>query len=719
MVAVSAALLSGHWFRLAPLQPSLRGHVRIHRHVYRGSVWYVIHDRISGNHHRFNGKAYEVIRQLDGRHSMQQVWDQLVARFHDDSPTQAEIVQVLGQLNAADLLLIDATPDVAELIERRGTQRRRKLIGRFLNPMSLRFPLWDPDRFITAATTWIRPLPASLLALLWLACVLPALVLAPAHWPELTRNFSEQLLSAGNLWVMAIAFPLLKAAHELAHGFAIKRGGGEVHEMGLMFLMFYPIPYVDASGAHAFPSKARRVWVGAAGMAAEVAIAALAFYVWLLVEPGLLRSVVYNMVVLGSVTTVVFNANPLLRYDGYYILADLIEIPNLAQRATRYWQYLATRYLFGVRSEQAAFATPSERRWFFWYAPAAFAYRMFVTLGIAWFVAQQYFLFGLLLAVWSIITGVLMPVLKALKALFTDPRFVARSARVWLTLWGGVALVAALLFIVPMPYHSRAEGVVWLPDKALLRAGGDGFVHRVAAASGDSVRAGQAVVETVNPELNAQIAEQEARLDEMQGKLDAAWGSRPTEAGKLVEAVAREQATLERAQDELTQLVARPQVEGRLLIDRAQDLPGRFLRKGELIGHVVGPHAPIVRVVVTQAEVDRVRNDLKGVEVSLPGELAHPIVGSLSRSVPKAARELPSPALGVGGGGRNVVDPRDEKQMTALDHLFEFEVALPAGTTAAEHLGRRAYVSFEHTPEAIGWRWLRFARRQLLSKMEV
>jgi putative peptide zinc metalloprotease protein len=204
----------------------------------------------------------------------------------------------------------------------------------------------------------------------------------------------------------------------------------------------------------------------------------------------------------------------------------------------------------------------------------------------------------------------------------------------------------------------------------------------------------------------------------MQGKLDAAWGSRPVEAGKLAEAVAREAATLERGRDELTQLVARPQSAGRLLIDRAQDLPGRFLHKGDLIGYVVGQHAPIVRVVVTQAEVDRVRSDLRGVQVRLPGELGRAIPATLSRSVPKAARELPSPALGVSGGGRNVVDPHDEKQMTALDLLFEFELVLPA-TTAADHLGRRAYVSFEHTPEPIGWRWLRFARRQLLSKMEV
>lgn len=715
---MSAALLSGHWFRLAALKPRLRSHVRVQRHVYRGKVWYVIHDRVSGQHHRFNAAAHEVIRQLDGRQSMQQIWEQVSARLHDNSPTQTEIVQVLGQLNAADLLLIDATPDVAELIERRSQRQRKQWLGRVLNPMSLRLPLWDPEALLSALNAWVRPLPVSLAVLLWLAVVLPALMLTPAHWPELTRNFGERLLSADNLWVMAVAFPLLKAAHELAHGLAVKRGGGEVHEMGLMFLMFYPVPYVDASAAHAFAGKARRVWVGASGMAAEMFIAALAFYVWLAVEPGLLRSVAYNMVVLGSVTTLLFNANPLLRYDGYFILSDLIEMPNLGQRANRYWQYLVSRYAFGIAASRSEPATLAERRWLLFYAPAAFVYRLFITLSIAWFIAQHYFLFGVLFAVWSLFSGLLQPMFKSLKALFTQPQFVARAPRVWSTLAAVLGLAVLLLFVVPMPYHSRTQGVVWLPERALLRAASEGFVQRLLVPSGAQVQPGDAVLEAVNPTLGAQFAEQQAKVEEAQARLDAAWRNRPAEAGQQSELLAREQAALDRVQDELTRLVARPQVAGRLLIDRAQDLPGRYLKKGDLIGYVVGEQTPVVRVVVTQADVDRVRNGLRGVQVSLPGALGEPMAGRLVRAVPKAAHELPSAALGQGGGGLHAVDPRDSKQTTTIESLFEFELELP-DPKAANHLGQRAYVSFEHPPEAIAWRWLRLARRQLLSRLEI
>lgn len=715
---MSAALLSGHWFRLAQLKPALRRQARVQRHVYRGQVWYVVHDRVSGEHHRFNAAAYDVIRRLDGTRSMQQIWDELAAQGHEHLPTQAQLIELLGQLNAAQLLMVDATPDVAELIERGERRQRRTRLSRFLNPLSLRLPLWDPDRFLAALAARLPALPPVLLALLWGGCALGAGVQAAAHWGELTRNFNERLLAGGNLAVMALAFMLLKACHELAHGLAVKRGGGEVHEMGLMFLLFYPVPYVDASAAHAFPSRLRRAWVCAAGMVAESWIAIGALFLWLLLEPGFARSVAYNMAVLGSASTLLFNANPLLRYDGYYILADLVEIPNLGARSTQYWQHLATRYVFGIRDLQPFAATRAERRWFLAYGPLSCAYRLLVTFGIAWFIAQQYFLFGVLFAAWTLATGFVLPLAKALRALFTEPRFLARARRVHMVLGGACALLLALLFVLPMPYHTPVEGVVALPEKALLRARADGFVTRVRGATGTPVAEGAAVLDAENPQLRARLEQQLARVEEVQAGVDAAWGTRPAEAARLLETLAHEQAVLRRLQEEAARLALHAQASGQLLIDRAQDLHGRFLKQGELVGHVVGQHAPVVRIVVPQEDVGRVRADVRGVEVRLVQDLGQAIPGTLSRAVPKAAHELPSAALGQGGGGRQVTDPRDDQQRRALATLFEFEVELPARALPAQ-LGARAYVRIEHTAEPVGWRWWRAARRAFLSSLGV
>ena len=145
---MSKPLLSSDWYRLRALKPRLRGHVRLLRHAYRGQVWYVIEDRVGGKHHRFNFSAYRVISLMDGRRDMDGCGSVLLAELSDATPTQDEVVRLLGQLHAADLVQVDISPDVAELFERRGKQQRRKWMGR----------VGQPDR---AAAALVRPRPAA------------------------------------------------------------------------------------------------------------------------------------------------------------------------------------------------------------------------------------------------------------------------------------------------------------------------------------------------------------------------------------------------------------------------------------------------------------------------------------------------------------------------------------------------------------------------------
>ena len=715
---MTTALLSTNWYRVAHLRPRLRGHVRIHRHAYRGEIWYVVEDRIAGKYHRFNPASYRVISLMDGKRDMATVWKRLTDLLADDTPAQEDVIKLLGQLHSTDLIQCDVDPDVAELFERRAKQERRKLMSRYLNPISLRFPLWDPDRVLTRMVRWLRPLGGTGALLVWLAMVLPALILAPQHWPDLTENFGEQLLAMDNILVMALVFPIIKAAHELGHGLAVKARGGEVHEMGIMLLVFFPIPYVDASSSSAFVKKTDRMLVGAAGMLTELFLAALAFYLWLLLEPGFARSLAYNAIVLASITTLLFNANPLLRYDGYYVMADWVEIPNLGTRANKYWQFLAERYLFGVKQAEPPPATPGERRWFIGYAPLAFAYRMFVLFGIALFIAGQYFFLGVLLASWGIIASLGVPLYKGIAALMTGPQFAARATRVRAVLAIFVVGLGLFLFVLPMPYHSEAEGVVWLPEQAILRAGGNGFVDEVRVQPGATVTPGQVVVVSREPSLKSSIAAQEARIEEARARYDAAWGVNPAQAGQLEEDVRREQAVLDRLLDESSQLSLRAQAGGVLLMDQPRDMPGRFLKKGDVVGYVVGDYVPIVRVVVPQSQVDKVRLATRQVEIKFPQGMDETWPAGVIREVPKAGRELPSPALGKGGGGNIAMDPRDEKGTKSLESLFEFELELP-GNAPAHFIGSRVHVRFEHPPEPIGVRAWQALRRLFLSHFHV
>src|SRR4051812_9522963 len=344
----AAPLLSTLWYRVADLKPMLRSHAKLHRHRYRGEVWYLLQDPASGRVNRFAAPSRLVIALMDGSRTVAQLWEIANKRLGEDAPTQDEMIQLLGQLHAADLLQSDVSPDVAEQFARGEREERARTRRSFANPMAIRIPLWDPDAFLNRIAGFLGFMWGRWGALLWLAVVLPAFFLIPPHWPELTGNFSDRVLAFDKLLALYLTFPVIKALHELGHATAVKAGGGEVHDMGIILLVLLPVPYVEASASTVFKSKYRRAVVGAAGMAVELFVAAIAFYIWLRIEPGAVRAVLFHVMLIASVSTVMFNGNPFLRYDAYYILADLIEIPNLAMRSAQYWGYMIQRYLLGI-----------------------------------------------------------------------------------------------------------------------------------------------------------------------------------------------------------------------------------------------------------------------------------------------------------------------------------------------------------------------------------
>ncbi|MEY8840110.1 PqqD family protein, partial [Cribrihabitans sp. XS_ASV171] len=345
---MAESYLSTIWYRVADLQPKLRNHVSVHRHRYRGRAWYVLHDHASGRVHRFTPGAYMLIGQMDGGRTVDEVWRALAEAYDEDAPGQDEVIRLLSRLHQNDLIRYSGSPDVADLLERYNRNTRQIVKQNLLNPMSFRLPLFDPDAFLKKTLPWVRPLTGWFGLLVWLVVVAAGILTAAMHWEELTRNLVDQMLAASNLMIALVTYPLLKALHELAHGYLIRARGGEVREMGVMFLVFFPVPYVDASAAAAFRSKWSRAAVSAGGIFVETIAAAVAVMVWAAAEPGLVRAVAYNVVLVGGISTVLVNGNPLLKFDGYYVLADLIEIPNFGTRANRYWGHIIQRHLFGA-----------------------------------------------------------------------------------------------------------------------------------------------------------------------------------------------------------------------------------------------------------------------------------------------------------------------------------------------------------------------------------
>jgi putative peptide zinc metalloprotease protein len=709
-------LYSPSWYRVAALRPRLRGHVRIHRHHYRGELWYVLEDRVSRRMHRFNPAAHFVIGLMDGRRSVQDLWDAAVARFGDDAPTQDELIQLLGQLHAADLLQTEMAPDIAELLRRARRAKRASWMQKYLSPLALRLPLFDPDRALERCLPYYRWLFSWAGALLWCVVLGAALAVAAAHWSELTENFTDKVLAPKNLVLLLLVFPPVKLLHELGHACAVKAWGGEVHEMGIMFLVFMPVPYVDASAAWAFPEARRRIVVGAGGMLVETFLAALALLAWTELEPGFARAVLYDVVLIAGVSTVLFNGNPLLRFDGYYILADLLQMPNLRQRGQQYLAHLVESRLFGLRSSGFE-AAPGERGWLAAFTAASFVYRIVVMVSIALFIASEYFFVGVALALWVVASGVLLPIGKGLAYLASSPRLERRRGRAGALVGGVAAALAVFLFAVPVPLWTQAEGVTWAPDDAVLHAGTDGFVRRVLAQPGESVKRSRPLIETEDPALPSRIRALAAQLRLLDVRAQAELAHDRVKREITLEEIRSVRAELELNRERARELTIVSPADGVFILDAAADLPDRWLRKGQQVGFVVGPGTARARVLVSQDDVDLVRERTRRVEVKLAGRLGETLPALLRREVPAASAQLPNPALSTAGGGKVVLDPRHGDKPVALQGWFQFELELP--DKRSRTLGERVYVRFDHGWEPLGWRWLRAARQLFMRRFTV
>lgn len=715
---MARSLFSPSWHSVADLRPRLMPQALVHRHVYRGQVWFVVQDRAGGRFHRLSPAAHALVAAMDGRQTVQALWEAANTSTTGDACTQNEVVDLLVQLHGANLLQSDVTPDSAVLFERYRKKRLDTLKQWLLNPMSLKLPLYDPDALLVRWLPRLAWCMGRAGAALWLAVVLPALVLAAQHWNELTHDLSGRVLSASNLWVMAFVFPAVKLLHELGHGFATRAWGGAVHEMGLMFLVFAPVPYVDASSASAFPQKHRRAIVAAAGMLVEVFLAALALYVWLLTEPGMVRAIAFNVMLVGGFSTLLVNGNPLLRYDGYFILTDLIEMPNLAQRGQKYLAALWDRRVFGAHDVDLDFDSPAERRWLLLYTPLAWCYRVFITVAIIVFIAGQFFVFGVLLALWGAFSLVCLPLWKAYKHVVTSPtlqRQRVRAMRISAALAAGILLVA---FALPMPLRTRAEGVVWLPDQAILHAGGNGFFQRWLAQPDSRVTRGAPLYLLEDAQLAAELEVARAKVAEAEAKHAAEQFANPVKAVVLERQLAQERAVLRRAEERAAKLIGYAEADGTLVVSSPQDMPGRYFKKGELLGYVLASSSLIARVVVPQDDIDLVRTRWKSAELRLAETLTHALPAALARQVPAAVDELPTAALSLSGGGTIPTVPSDTNGTKTIERVFLVDLGLPddAQTTA---FGERVHVRFHHGFEPLALQGLRRLRQLFLSQFNV
>ncbi len=703
------------WERLSELRLRLRDTVTVDALTYRGHTWYLLRDTLSGQQFRLDQAAYDVVAELDGRRTLAQAWAGLPAST-ERADQQEDMCSVLLQLQGAGMLDVASVADAQALIARQRRQRRQRVLSRWLRLLSPRLSLVDPDDFLLRSlplAAWFFH-PLALLA--WGLSALTAGAMALMHWSDLAV-YGAQRLDDPRGWLLLIAmYPLVKAIHELGHGYAARRAGATVNDMGITLLVFVPVPFVDASAASAVANKYQRMLVGAAGILVEILLAALAMFAWLQLDDGLLREAAFSVMLIGGISTLLFNGNPLLRFDGYYVFSDAIEIPNLATRASRYYGYLVRRYLLGVDGERSPVSAAGERRWFLFYGAASTVYRFAIMIGIALFLIATIPTLGVLLAAWLVVAQLLLPLGRQIHYLLTNPALQGRRLRATAVVAGLLSSLFLVLGLVPFPSSTQVDGIVLLPEKALVRAEVEGFLDRQLVDNGSRVSRGRVLFELHNPTLETDLAVLRARIAELEARRDATGledrVSREIQAERLAEL----RTELRDLEQRHAALVLRAPSDGVLRAAALGDPVGRLVNQGDLLGHVAAAVHGRVRVVAPQAEATRIREIVETVSVRLAESGGEVLEGRLLGEVPAASDLLPSAALGSRAGGSISVDARDPQGLKTLQQVFTFDVAVPF-TPALQYIGSRAYVRLEHASLPLLARWYDSVRRLVMSEI--
>lgn len=716
---------SPHWFRLAPLRPQLPAQVTQHRQVLRGRVWHTLTTADGRHNFRLNAAAWSAVARCNGQHTVQQLWAAVQASHGNDAPTQGELLQMLSQLHAAGLLSFDRAPDFGDQgspgavahLDQAAQDRPPPLPGRSQHLLAWRVSLGNPDALLARLAQLLRLQPghakgAAALGLVWLLLMAAVAAAAALQAGELTRPLHQLLATPGSWGLAWLAYPLMKLLHEMAHGLMARRHGAVVSDWGITWLMFLPVPYVDASAASALPLRRQRLAVSAAGIAVELTVAAVACTVALAVQPGALRDAALLVAYLALGSSLLVNANPLLRFDGYHMLCDALGLPNLAVRSSQHWLHQLRRHGLGQQQRSPIQAAPGEAMWLWVYAPAAMVMRAVVALAVVLWLGGVSHLLGqlaLALFVWVLVLAPLARLLRQPPGRWRPAAFgkrgglagwPARLATAAALALPGCLLAAALWW--PLPMASVAQGVLWMPESALVRAQASGFVARVLVADGQAVQPGDAVLTLHAPALQAQADNLQGRVEELQAQHLQALHNDGATATAADHALRAAQADLAHAQQRLEQLTVRAPTSGHIAIAQAADLPGRYIERGTLLAHVLTPDAGIVKLAIAQDDAARLPRYPTAVQVLAADNTSTPLAGRWLGAATGAHALLPSAALGSRSGGRLRTDPADATGRRPAQPVVLGDVQLQGvlpttlGPRVGQRVGQRVLVRFEH-----------------------
>lgn len=718
----SGRTYSGAWHLVSGVRACLRSSVRAHRQNFRGEEWVVLRDSLASDFFRVTVAAYAFLSHMETRRTLDEVWNELIEADPEGSLTQEEVVELLSQLQMSNLLQFDRGTAAASLFERYRKRRGREIKSAIVAFWSFKIPLFDPDRALDRALPLIRVLFGPVGICVYVVLILLGAQAAIDQWDRLFSQ-SAGVLAPGNLVLLYIGLIAAKLVHELGHAAACKNFGGEVHRMGVMLILLAPLPYMDATASWGFRSRAQRMMVGAAGVVCELAVAAIAALIWANTAPGLINSLAYNVIFVASVTTLIFNLNPLMRFDGYHMLVDWLDVPNLYQRSREQLKYLGKKFVLRIQQAQPAARSASEAVLLPLYGAISIAYWMVLMASIIFYVAEQYLDLGVGMAWFLFVMTVVVPLFKFGGYLLTDPGLYHQRGRAVLVTALLCGISTALLAWVPLPDRIRVLGVIQATQFRELHTDGAGEVVNIVAEPGQWVTAGQQLVRLHNPQLDFEI---QSTLQQRQ----QLWAQEMQAVAASVanlEALQTQRAVLEQKLDELmTQkraLEVLAPIEGIWSVSELELARGQWLARGAGLGMVVDDRDWRFVAALPQFGTHLFEGGLISADIRIKGQQAINLVALKTEVMPFEQGQLPSPILGMPGGGEIAVLVSDPNGLAAAEPFFRVQAHLPFAAGADQELrrlhGRLGTMRITLAPSPLLAQWERSTRQFLQRKFRV
>lgn len=656
--------------RLRDVVVAIRGELDISRHVFRAGPAYVVRDPITFATHRFDPEDYQVLNAIRGEGTLGEVFERLVASDHlteDDEESFYAFVLDLHQRSLLSLPINDADT----LFQRYEKRRRAEHLGRVLGIFFLRVPLFNPDQFLARTLPFFRWLFTMPALVLWVLLMGAAGAVVVGRSGELSSPVLT-MLDGNNVYMLFAALIGLKIIHEFGHAYACRAFGGHVPEMGMFLVMFTPLAYVDATDSWTFSKTHRRAIVTLGGVYFESIIGAIAVFVWASTEPSTLNTLAYQVMVLATITTALFNLNPLLRYDAYYLVSDLAGIPNLRARCQEAVAALLKRTVYGLRKTPEGDPlriSPGLAAFGF----AQIAYRVTVMISIATILILKFGGAGMAIAV--LITGLGMGkgLVKLARYLISSPEIVGLRFRAVATTVGAAAIITAGVGLIPIPYPIRANGVVSFERVTALRAPSRGVLAELPVTVGQRTHAGQTLAVIESPDLQAELRNLAADADSSRSKAVLASMTSPGEALMALSETARFESHRDHVASDLEDLRIVAPIDGRVL-DLLVPKPGTAVEEGEAV------------LVHGSGSVEAVFH-VRGLDFqSLRSVLGDRVV---CRSPAYPARDLVGEVTHIGRVGARAVEPRVARTVPdglvpvnsatgeVIDAYFEIHLRLP------------------------------------------